>query len=87
MKCNVRQALRVFYKVTHYGDQHGGEYHLDGITARSEQDGYTIILSDDEVTLTVFFHNTFDVERSSDSALQSFYDRLEKIDQAEYARA
>lgn len=80
MKPDVRQALRVFNKILRHGDRVGNEYRLDGLTAVVEQDGYTIVIRDDAVTLRVFFHHRFELDGANRKTWKAFQRRLDRID-------
>jgi len=86
-KVNVRQALSVFQKVVDYGERHQGFYLLDGIRASTQDDGYTVTLSDDNITLHVFFHNQCALECENRSQLDQFLLRLKQIEHGDYATA
>ena len=52
---NVRQALRVFQKVLDHGTRKGEATTYKRLDASTSYDGYTVILNDECVTLTIFF--------------------------------
>ena len=81
---DIKQALRAFDKVTRYGLQQGGEYRLDGLLASSGFDGYTVTLADNHVSLTIHFHNSYDVEYSDSKALDNFLRLIDRIDTTQY---
>ncbi len=51
-----------------------------GLTASQDFDGYTIILKDDYVSVTVFFHNKFSLDYTRSAALQGFLEKLDQVD-------
>ena len=66
---SVRQALRVFQKVLDYGTRKGEATTYKRLEATTSYDGYTVILNDECVTLTIFFHNKFSLDYTSKRAL------------------
>ena len=56
---SIRKALRVFHKILSEGERAGDHYHLNGLTAYSDFDGYTATLCNDYVSLSIYFHNKF----------------------------
>ncbi len=79
-KVDVRQALRVFQFVSDNGTQCPGGYRLDGVTARTEQDGYSVALEDGRVCLRVGFHNSHSVDFDTRHDLDEFLAHLDKLD-------
>ncbi|GGB52443.1 DUF3081 domain-containing protein [Shewanella inventionis] len=89
---DIHRALKVFNKVTQYGEKRtaksddtqksvfGNDYYLCGITAQTDHDGYTIVLSDTQVSLTVFFHNKYQFEYPSNEALDNFLRRFSDVE-------
>ena len=84
---NVRQALRVFQKVLDLGTTKGETTTYKQLNATSGYDGYTIILSDECVSLTIFFHNKFALDYTSKRALYAFLGKLEEIDRQRTVRS
>jgi len=78
-KINIKTALRAFNRIREEGVERGGEYHLNGIAAGSDFDGYTITLHDDYVTLSIFFHNKFKLDFVNKRHLDAFVERIENI--------
>ena len=72
--------LRVFEKIRTKGEQTKDGHRLEGVTAFSDFDGYTVFLQDAKVKMSFGFHNTyhFDYESSSDYA--DFEKKLKYID-------
>ncbi|MCL1114564.1 MULTISPECIES: DUF3081 domain-containing protein [Shewanella] len=89
---DIHRALKVFNKVTQYGEKRmtantdakasvfGSDYYLCGISAQTDHDGYTIVLSDAQVSLTVFFHNKYQFEYPSNDALDNFLRRFNDVE-------
>lgn len=78
-KLDINMALRAFNTIRDQGVERDGAYHLGGVRATSDLDGYTIHLSDEYVTLTIFFHNKFELEHRNARQLDAFVERLENI--------
>jgi len=78
-KVNIKTALLAFNRIREEGVERAGEYHLNGVSAGSDFDGYTITLRDDYVTLHIFFHNKFKLDFVNKRHLTTFMDRIEKI--------
>jgi len=78
-KLDITTALRAFNIIREQGVERDGEHHLGGIAASSDFDGYTIMMHDDYVRLTIYFHNSFDLDYSSGHQLDAFIERLENI--------
>ncbi|MFT6387891.1 MAG: hypothetical protein ACJAUP_001263 [Cellvibrionaceae bacterium] len=76
-KVNLKKAFRAFNRITTEGYRNGDEYSLNGLTAHSDFDGYTITIRNDYVRLDIFFHNKFSFDYSSRKERILF---LEKID-------
>jgi len=84
---NVRQALRVFQKVLDHGTRKGEATTYKRLDASTSYDGYTVILNDECVTLTIFFHNKFSLDYTSKRALYAFLGKLEEVDRQRGTRA
>ncbi len=80
---DVRQGFRVYHKVVTNGEADQGAHVLQGIHASSDFDGYTLHLSDQEVDLYIYFHNSYKLEYRSKSALSNFLQRMQNIDDAQ----
>lgn len=79
-RVNVRQALRVFNTVLEKGTNDNGRWRYRGLTAEPSYDGYTVTLSDQHVTLNVYFHNKYQLDFKSTAELDQFLDLLAVID-------
>ena len=75
---DVRKALDAINIINSRGQRVERGMLLNGLLASSDFDGYTAVLANDYVTLTIFFHNKFDISYTSRKELAAF---LEKIDQ------
>lgn len=56
-----------------------GSYRLEGIHFLSSYDGYSVTLTSKEVSLTVNFHNTYNIKTPSKDAEEKFFKQLRKI--------
>ncbi len=81
---NIHQVLKVFQKVVKYGTQTGEKNRLEGITAESDFDGYTIVLSDGKVSLTVFFHNKYQLDSPNQFSTNEFFEKIRLIETKDY---
>lgn len=79
-KIDVKQALRVFDKITQHGEKSEEGWRYRGLTASTDFDGYTVFLNSPKVELTIFFHNKFTVDYRNRVDLEEFIDLLAKID-------
>ncbi|WP_237055857.1 DUF3081 family protein [Microbulbifer sediminum] len=80
-KIDVKQALRVFDRITREGEKRDDGWHYRGLTAETDFDGYTVFISSPKVRLTVFFHNKYTVDYRNAHELGEFVDLLKKLDQ------
>ncbi|MEE4244286.1 MAG: DUF3081 family protein [Kangiellaceae bacterium] len=81
---DIHQSLSVYAKIIKHGSATEKGKRLNGITAHSSFDGYIVILEDDKVSLTIHFHNKYDLEYSDRFALQEFMDKVIKIDKTKF---
>ncbi|MCP3908905.1 MAG: DUF3081 domain-containing protein [Oceanicoccus sp.] len=81
-KLDIRVALSVFDKVMTNGERKEDAFFLDGLYATPSFDGYTVTLSDEKVTLSILFHNKFNMEYDSRKSLNEFMLKLDRIEQA-----
>lgn len=77
---DIRQALRVFQVIAEKGEQRGNRHYFKGIYATSGFDGYDIELTDEKVTLNIYFHSKFDLDYKNQIDRDSFFEKLSKID-------
>ena len=77
---DVHQALRVFAIVMKYGEKMNKDYTLDGLTVSSADDGYTVTLTNGFVVLSIFFHNSYDIQFKTEHELEQFQRALDEID-------
>ncbi|HLV48147.1 MAG TPA: DUF3081 family protein [Aliidiomarina sp.] len=85
---NTRLILSVYEKVVTQGEAVEGEiegmHQLEGVTAFSDFDGYTVYLEDAEVKLRTGFHNTYKLDYDTTRAFNNFVSKMKYID-ANYA--
>lgn len=84
-KLDVKQALRVFDKITTYGQKVEDEYRLGDISASTSFDGYTVSLRDDQVDIDVMFHQTQRVNFKSRPAYENFLKKMKAIDKRDFS--
>lgn len=72
--------LQVFEKIRQNGEQTDGAYHLSGIKAYTDFDGYTLYIEDALVKLSFGFHNQYHFDYENQSQFDSFEKKLRSID-------
>ncbi|HEY9031967.1 MAG TPA: DUF3081 family protein [Kangiella sp.] len=77
---DIRQALRVFQIIAEQGEQRGNRHYFKGIYATSGFDGYDVELTDEKVTLSIYFHSRFDLDYKNQLDKEAFLEKLAKID-------
>lgn len=79
-KIDLVKTLSVFNCILDRGEKLGaGHYLLSGVQARHDADGYTIVLSDQVVQLTLYFHNKYQVQCDKRSEFDAFLHKLDFI--------
>jgi hypothetical protein len=81
---NIHQVLKVFQTIVKHGEKVAEGHRLDGITALSDFDGYTIVLKDEKVSLALHFHNKYDIQSEHPLDEQAFFAKLQQIDRTKY---
>lgn len=81
---DVSLVLRVYEKITRLGAKQNDGYLLDGVNANSDWDGYTITLSNQQLGLSVYFHNKYQFSVHDDNMIDTFIKQLERIDNSEF---
>jgi hypothetical protein len=66
-------------RVREKGVARDGKHHYQQIALEISYDGYTIIISDPKVTLTLFFHNKVKADYRHAQDLDDFYQRLSRL--------
>jgi len=72
--------LQVFEKIRQHGEQYDGAYHLNGIKAFTDFDGYTLYIEDALVKLSYGFHNQYHFDYEKQSEFEAFEKKLRSID-------
>mgnify|MGYP001083839183 CR=1 FL=1 len=83
---DMHQVLRVFAIVTQYGVRDERGYVFEGLIAKGSEDGYTVEISDNAVTLSVYFHNTYDVQFETQEQLDQFQLKLKAVEEIDKER-
>ncbi|MFD2229067.1 DUF3081 family protein [Alkalimarinus sediminis] len=63
-------------KIREVGEAREGRHYYQQLALEISYDGYTIVISDPKVTLTLFFHNKVKVDYRQSQDLDDFYRRL-----------
>lgn len=74
--------LQVFDKIRQHGKQQEDKYLLEGVTAYTDLDGYTLFVEDKKVKLRFGFHNQYHFDYDSSTDLESFEKKLRQIDKS-----
>ena len=82
---DVRKALAIFGIITDKGfatkNSEGVTVHtLNGLVAESSFDGYTIMIKNDNVSLSIFFHNKFAFEYTNNKEKDIFLEKMRVIE-------
>ena len=64
--------LQVFDKIRQHGAKEDEQYKLNGITAFTDHDGYTLYIEDVNVKLQFGFHNQYHFDYDSKEQYESF---------------
>lgn len=72
--------LKVFDKIRQNGELRDEEYHLGGVKAYTDFDGYTIFIEDALVKLRFGFHNQYHFDYESADNLDAFERKLKAIE-------
>lgn len=76
---DIKAVLLIFQHVISNGEQTNEKYQYEGLFAWTDFDGYTCYLSDGKVTVSVFFHNKYDIEFETESDLSKFEKNIKKF--------
>lgn len=79
-KIDIRVVLKAISRIQSKGkatDDSGITYR--GLKVHSDFDGYTVVVSNREVSLTVLFHNKYQLTFKNRPALNDFYDTVKKV--------
>ncbi len=72
--------LQVFDKIRQFGEKEGDKYHLNGITAFTDLDGYTLFIEDSQVKLSFGFHSQYHFDYEDREHYEKFEKKLKQID-------
>ncbi|MCC5854776.1 MAG: DUF3081 domain-containing protein [Idiomarina sp.] len=77
---STRQILSVYEKIREHGEADDGKHTLEGISASTDFDGYTLYLEGHQVRLSTGFHNTYHLDYESERASEQFLKKLQYIE-------
>jgi hypothetical protein len=75
-RVDTHLVLKAFEIIRTQGQRESGEYGYEGFTASTDFDGYTIFIRDHQASITVFFHNKYEVKFEKAEHLDAFLKRL-----------
>lgn len=78
-KLTSRVGLEIFQHVMDQGVRTDQGYSLDGITAYSAIDGYTVHLTDGVVTVHLMFHHSMAIDSPNQKSTDEFLKKLSKL--------
>lgn len=78
-KLTSRTGLEIFQHILDNGERNEQGYCLDGITAYSAIDGYTVHLTDGVVTVHLMFHHSMAFDSPNQKATDEFLKKLSKL--------
>ena len=76
---DIPKCLRAFASILEKGEKAEDGYHLEGITAQSLDDGYTVVLRNRQCCLNIYFHNKFGLESADRDDAEAFIKHLYRI--------
>ncbi len=72
-------GLRAFQRISERGQQRGSAFHLRGLEAETDFDGYGITLTDGAVQARLLFHGRVAISSPDRKALELFAQRVERL--------
>lgn len=78
-KLKKRDLLQAFDLVTTKGIKTDGVYELSGVKASQDFDGYTCWLSFKDLTVTLLFHGTFDMDYEDEDTQKAFFKKISNM--------
>lgn len=78
-KIDINLALLAFDKVMQQGTKSAEGRTLEGLTASTDFDGYTLVLQDKLSSLTIFFHNKYELKGPDNKAIDRLTKNIEYI--------
>lgn len=74
-----RLMLDVFEKIHQHGKAEQGQHTLEGITAYTDHDGYTVYLEGHQVKMRLEFHNKYHLDYENQRDFDLFMGKLNQI--------
>jgi len=78
---DFRLILDAYEKITLHGKAEQGKHTLDGITASTDFDGYTVFLEGHNTKLQLEFHNKYHLDYETSRDYENFMKKVEQISQ------
>lgn len=78
-KIDVNTALLAFDIIVQQGEKDAKGHTFEGLTASSDFDGYTLVLEDKLSSLTIFFHNKYELEGPDSKAMDRLVKNIEYV--------
>jgi len=78
-KLNISDAYRAYATLLNHGERLEDGYTLNGVTAYTGHDGYTVTLSDGVVSARLMFHSKIQFESPGSQALSRFISRINEL--------
>ncbi|MGK0440338.1 MAG: hypothetical protein ACJA0N_000124 [Pseudohongiellaceae bacterium] len=79
-KIDIKIALLAFNTIISKGIKSGDEYVLNGLTAHTDFDGYTVTIRNDYVRLDIHFHSKFSFDYSNNKEKTLFLEKINAMD-------
>ncbi|WP_417690202.1 DUF3081 family protein [Pseudidiomarina sp.] len=74
-----RLVLDAYEKIHEHGKAEQGKHTLEGITAYTDHDGYTLFIEGHNVQMRLEFHNKYHFDYNSERDFDMFMRKLEQI--------
>lgn len=78
-KIDINTALLAFDKIMQLGVKGTDGSTFEGLTASSDFDGYTLVLQDKLSSLTIFFHNKYELDGPDNKAMDRLVKNIEYV--------
>ena len=75
----LKEYLKAFNLVISHGEKENSNYHLNGLSAWHDFDGYTCFIGYKDLTLTLLFHGRHSFDYEHKESLDAFCKLLTKI--------
>jgi hypothetical protein len=76
---NIPHFLQLVAKITQYGEKTPEGYRYENFTVYDEMDGYQVTITNGFVTLTIFFHQKYDIDYPDERSLEQFQKQAEAL--------